>query len=78
MKWSWSRGGQPRGPGQGPEDLSSEEKLQELGESANCRKDIFGTAEQQLSNTYMEAVKKMEAGSAQCHVVGEQEATGIN
>lgn len=77
MKWSCSAGGQPRGSGQGPEDLSHEERLQELGESANWRRDIFGMTEQQLSNACMEAVE-MEPDSAQCHVMAEQEAMGIN
>lgn len=76
MKWSCSRG-QPGASGQGPEELSHEERLQELGESANWRRDIFGMTEDQISNTYMEAVK-MEPGSAQCHVMGEQDATAIN
>lgn len=77
MKWSCSAGGQPRGSGQGPEDLSHEERLQELGQSANWRRDIFGMTEQQLSNACLEAVG-MEPGSAQCHVMAEQEAMGIN
>lgn len=48
------------------------------GEAANWRRDIFGMAEQQLSNACIEAVEKIEPASAQCHGMGEQEAKGIN
>lgn len=46
---------------------------------SDWRRDIFGMTEQQPPNTYLRVgTKKMEPASTQWHLMGEQEAKGIN
>lgn len=71
MRWSCSREGSQEG-------LARAQKTCPMRRGCSWRRDIFGMTEQQLSNSPVGAAKEMEPGSAQCHVLGEQEAMGTN